>query len=365
MCAWICTKHNPKGQSWLTGVASADRDQNRKETVVHQRIAFVRRSVASRGPIIRWFSFLSILTVGHAFLLPSFAAGGSVGPASVSAYYGDEYHTSMLNPYPLTSVSSITYSGSPALNGQCVWINTGLNAFIAANPADGSGPSGQGWSYSWAGVAQEAAAEKGITVLNYNPWVVSLPTVTAANGEKFAPPVDRFGDDNMNEVGGAILNLAYTPGQNGAPIIPNLSFIQAFNGTGYGNQDGPALDNAGSLTTPFYGGGGDFAGTLPNLFGQGAGSGGGWFYDRPNAFENEYESNPVASYQFQVVLASDTVTQKPLGTDGAMVTQNAITLYGGEWWGYQSSASDVPEPSTLILAAFSGLVLLACQRRFA
>ncbi len=187
---------------------------------------------------------LWVLLASSVLLSPTWALGAPVitGPVSVSAVFGDDTHTATLNPYPMIAVSSLTYAGNPALNGQCVWINAGLNAFVAANPANGSGPTGQGWSYTWAGVAQEAAVEQGISLVSYtsngktydgyNPYVVSQPDVTAGNGINYPSDITNA------EVGGAVLNLKYTP-QAGAPAINNLHWIQAYTGSIFGTAFGP------------------------------------------------------------------------------------------------------------------------------
>lgn len=141
------------------------------------------------------------------------------------------------------------------------------------------------------------------------------------------------------------------------PALPNLHWIQGLTGSLWGTTIPTGLDNFTSFTTyardntsPFYDGGltPGLAGTLPG--------GGGWFVDRPLISElnpntgTEYENNPVASVQFQVVLATDATSV----VDG--ITQNAITLYGGEWWGFSYSATDVPEPAT----GFLVVTLSAC-----
>ena len=87
--------------------------------------------------------------------------------------------------------------------------------------------------------------------------------------------------------------------------------------------------------------------------------------DRPqvpelnSATASEYEMNPVVSSQFQVVLSSDTTSVDRFG-----VTQNAVTLYGGLWWGFNYTASDtpVPEPSTLLLLTLGGVGLFVFRR---
>lgn len=266
---------------------------------------------------------------------PSLARGG---PVSVSAPFGDDMHTSTLNPYPMIPVSSITYLGHPELNGQCTWINTGLDAYDKANPT---------WSYQWAGVANEAKVEQGISLVGYtfkgnnydgyDPYVVSQPDVKAANGKNYPSDISNA------EVGGAVLNLKYTP-PDGAPAINNLHWIQAYTGSIYGKAFGPILDNdptqpykgQNNAGLPFYDGT-YTAGTL--------GGGGGWFLDTPFVTEQEYESNPVVSVQFQVVLASDSV--QPNGN-------HVLTLYGGEWWGYTYTAVETPEPASCLLLTLGG-----------
>src|SRR5262249_21190554 len=163
------------------------------------------------------------------------------------------------------------------------------------------------------------------------PFAVTQPSITAGNGS--VRPQGPTG-----ELGGAVINLKYTPVE-GAPAINNLHWIQAIGGPSTRRGDAvPTILDTGeaytsqSTVTPFYDTSGGAAGTLPN--------GGGWFVDRPLINENEYESNPVASIQFQVVLASDTQT-----IDRNGVVQNDLTLYGGYWWGFTYSAYDTPEPA--------------------
>jgi hypothetical protein len=282
-------------------------------------------------------------------LAASLAAGdargdmfASVGPTT---FEGVQY-SGTANPYPAIAVSTIT---SPA-PGECTWINTGLAAFAAANPADGSGPSGQGWSFTWAGVQAEAAVEAGIRILDYYPYVVTQPEVLSANETVFPARAP-------DAVGGAVFNLEYLP-QPVAPAIANLHWIQAYTGVLRGMTVPTLLDNdpfhpytAQDDHTPFYDQAVPSAGTLED--------GGGWFTDRPVVRRSIYEMNPVASIQFQVIIADDVQTM----VKG--VTQNAVTLYGGEWWGFTFSAVDVPEPSALVLLALGGPgLLLATWRRW-
>ena len=302
---------------------------------------------------------LAVMLLGVAVLLsPSLARGGFVSnTATVSALWGDDNNTSTLNPYPMIPVSTITYPGHPELTGQCTWINVGLNAYIKANA---------GWTYHWAGVTQEAKVEAGISLVpynvvtrnpngttttttysGYNPFVVSAPEVTGAPGSGQVFPQRPPG-----ELGGAVLNLQYGPVQ-GAPSLTadgnKLEWIQAYTGTIYGNAFGPFLDNdptqpykgQNNAGLPFYDGT-YTAGTLDG--------GGGWFLDTPFVTEQEYESNPVVNAQFQVVLADYDATNKKL------------TLYGGEWWGFNYSAVDTPEPATCLLMTIGGGGLLFFRR---
>ena len=263
--------------------------------------------------------------------------------------WGDDFHSASTNPFPLIPVSSI---GGPN-PGQCPWINTGLNNFIVANPSNGTGPTGQGWSYSWAGVATEASVEAGINILDYYPYAVTPPAVTTANGSNFAA-------GNPGELGGAVFNISYTPTvANGAPVINGLRWIQALTGTRRGTQTGTPPGTA-ILDTPFNGGGSAFtsqSNLTPFYDPLGAagtyGANNAWFFDEPLINENEYEQNPVASVQFQVILSTDTQT-----VDGNGITQNALTLYGGEWWGFTYSAVEVPEPVSCLLVTLGAFGIL-------
>ena len=249
----------------------------------------------------------------------------SVGPTNV----GDDALSCTLNPYPVIPVSTI--ASTPP--GQCSWINTGLSTFQAANPANGTGPSGQAWTFTWAGVTDEAKVEVGINILDYYPYVGTEPSVTVNKGT----------------------NYTYA----GAPAINNLHWIQGLSGTIKSNTIPTGLDNFTSLTTfardnssPFYDGG-----LTPGTAGTSTNAGGGWFLDTPLISENEYETNPAAAVQFQVILAGD--TQSVIGG----VTNNAVTLYGGDWWGFSFSAVDVPEPSTGLLVMLGGSGLLFFRSR--
>jgi len=311
--------------------------------------------------IINFRKLLQALRIGSLLATILFAATVLLFPhnvcgdtfASTNGVFGDDNLSCTLSPYPAIAVSSIL---NPP--GQCSWINTGLNNFITANPTNGSGPTGESWSYSWAGVATESNVEAGINILDYKPFVATPSSFTDGRGTNIAAGAS-------GELGGALINLSYTPtAANGAPVINNLHWIQALNGTLYGNPTGGGMP---ILDTPFNGGGSAYT-SQSNLTpfydtlgyaGTYAGGTNGFFVDRPQVPENEYETNPVAAVQFQVVLASDAVSVS--GT----LTNNALTLYGGEWWGYNFSATDVPEPSAcwLVIVAGTGILFLRRKQR--
>ncbi len=200
-------------------------------------------------------------------VLSPIAALGAITPTTAGPNWGiDDSNTSNLNPSPMIAVSGL-------INSQCPWINTALDAFDVANSNDTVT-----WSYTWAPQDQMAKVEAGISVLDYYAWVVSAPTFTDADGNTYGVPTTlQNSNDNVNDVGGAVINLKYTP-QAGAPAISNLHWIQAL--YAYYDDYGAyvpgnfqtRLDNPFAHGTPFYDDGGA-AGTLAG--------GGGFFADRP------------------------------------------------------------------------------------
>lgn len=169
--------------------------------------------------------------------------------------------------------------------------------------------------------------------------MVTQPAVTAANGTTYPSNLP-----GINDAGGAVFNLKYTP-VSSAHVFTDLHWIQAYSEVTKGVA-ATLLDNLGA-STPFY----DAKGTAGTLAG-----GGGWFLDTPYDIEKEYESNPVSSVQFQVVLADYDNTNKK------------VTLYGGDWWGYTYTASDVPEvdpgsSANALACLISGSILLRGGRR--
>jgi hypothetical protein len=195
---------------------------------------------------------------------------------------------------------------------------------------------------------------------SYYAWVVSAPTNIMAGGGTYNDPkskrfLDRYGDKNMNEVGGAVFNVTanYAVPADTATHTYKLHWIQALTGSAYGVNTPARLDNPFAKgKSPFYDDGGA-AGTQ-------AGNPNAWFLDIPNAFENEIEQNPVITRTFQEVLALDDVT-----TDKDGVKQNSVTLLGGYEWGYTYTAEENPEPASMTLFAIgvAGVMGYAWRRR--
>jgi hypothetical protein len=289
----------------------------------------------------------SFLLAGNLLLAPGVATAGiTVGPLTATQTFGDDVHTSVAS-----ALTAIAGANGNTVNQSGGYINVGDAAFAAANPASGTGLSGQGWTFNWAAGATQTAVQ-GTMNGTYYAWVVSAPTNVAAGGSTYNDPTSpgflaRYGATNMNEVGGALFNITanYAIPANTPTDTYSLHWIQArtssYN-TGVNNPAG--LDNpfAAGLA-PFYDAGGA-AGTV-------AGNPNAWFLDIPNAFENEIETNPVATATFQMVLALDDQT-----TDGKGIVQNAVTLLGGYQWGYTYTAVEVPEPSTVLqlVCGFAG-----------
>jgi hypothetical protein len=300
--------------------------------------------------------FASSLVVAGMLLVPGGVKAGIVSdPLTATQRYRDDVHTSVA--VPLTAISG---ADGNARNQSGGFLNVGDNAFGLANPADGTGASGQGWTFHWAPAATQASVEATFNG-TYFAWVVSAPTNVAAGGGNYYDPtsaafIDRFGTGNRNEVGGALLNITanYTVPANTATDTYSLHWIQAYTATAYGAPLGPVLDNPFALgAAPFVDKGG--------AAGTSAGNPNAWFLDIPNAFENEYEKNPVVDFRFQVVLALDDQT-----TDAHGVKQNSVTLLGGFRWGYTYTAMETPEPASITLAgvgAVIGAFIYARRRR--
>ena len=140
--------------------------------------------------------FLSTLIVAVLLIPP--AAWASRTPITAGPQFGvDDWNTASINPSPEKRVSNIP-------GAQCPWVNTGLSNFESTHP---------GWSHTWATQAEMAKVEDGIDVLDYYAWVVSEPDkIKSGNGVEW--PVDaplRNSNNNVNDVGGAVFNLKYTP----------------------------------------------------------------------------------------------------------------------------------------------------------
>src|SRR5262249_53934892 len=127
------------------------------------------RGSLRRGALVAKRTILSIITssllAASISLLPNCASGGPIFQFAGPTVSGDDILTGAVGPYQPIPVSSIVYADPFSyLNGQCIWINSALNAYVAANPVNGFDPSGQVWRYRWAPLAVERSVQSGITV---------------------------------------------------------------------------------------------------------------------------------------------------------------------------------------------------------
>jgi hypothetical protein len=272
------------------------------------------RSGSATHPNQKWREYIPCMLL--ACTLCSLPATGYAGPTTAEKFGQDDTNTVTLNPNPVIPVFS------------CPWIDTGL-ANAGFTPANG-------WNFTYAGAAVSAFVQRDITITQYSAWAVNSPNVTGLDG------VVR--NRGVNEdAGGAVFQFRYTP-QGKDPV--NIHFIQAYNESLNGGPFTAHLDNLGAAN-PFY----DTLGvsginTLPNH--------GSWFQDTPYDLENEIE-NYHTDVQFQVFIAVDKVN----------AGVHNVTLYGGDWWGYQYSTIDTPEPATITLLGIgiAGIAGYAWRRK--
>ncbi len=293
---------------------------------------------------------VAILLLSFLSLQGSLLAATTAGPTKG----GDDFNTTSLVPTTPISI------GQGTTVTQCPWINTGMNAFVAANPT---------WAYSWSTTALPGT----LAYSSYIPWAANQPPITLPDGT-----VNPSKYSNA-ERGGASFITTFNP--QGGTAVNGIGFIQAyqetftnFDPTANGGNGAPVnssvsyvkLDNAAVASNPFYntGSGGGYIGAAN----QGA-TNQTWMEDRPNdpepaaadaagipAATAAAAENFIANVQFQVVVAVDTGPK----AGGA---QHNIVLYNGYWWGYQYSSTDTPEPAALTLLGLGGAMLLMQRRR--
>ncbi len=297
-----------------------------------------------RGFIVTLFLLVFLSISGNLF------AATTAGPTKG----GDDFNTTTLVPTTPISI------GQGTTVTQCPWINSGMNAFVAANPT---------WAYSWSTTALPGT----LAYSSYIPWAANQPSITLPDGT-----VNPSKYSNA-ERGGASFITTFNP--QGGTAVNGIGFIQAYQET-FTNFDPTAnggngaainnsvsyvkLDNGTVASNPFYNtgsGGGGFGAANQGAANQ------TWMEDRPSdpepaaadaagtpAATAAAAENCIANVQFQVVVAVDT---------GAKVggAQHNIVLYNGYWWGYQYSSTDTPEPAAILLFAFAAIGLLSHRRR--
>jgi hypothetical protein len=341
----------------------------------------MRRGTSS-GRASRVVSLPNLLLVFGICFLPGVALADTGAPSVGPTVGGDDNNYAKLTPYDAGAAANlmkarfITY---------CSWINREMNNFVATHPT---------YSFSWAAANDPVNTRLSgdLNVTTYNAWAATSPGVVGGDGV-----TRNFGIVNK-EAGGANIVFTYTP-KAGDPT--NVRFIQAYNESLTGSAYQTYLDIPAGKATPFY----DayaYSGTAAN--GGRLANNVSWFQDRPYDTEpglmprvptaegaNEIDTN--SDVQFQVAMVVDN------GPAAGGVT-DALTLYGGLWWGYNYWNNDnipvavgdpatdptnndsdtyavntyddplspehtdlVPEPATGLVWAAVGIPLLARRRR--
>ncbi len=285
----------------------------------------------------RWKKALLIVLACTAVPL---AAAPILAPVTATGWGVDDNNTSTLIPSPNVYVAS------------CPWVKTALTTFAAANAS---------WNFTYATEDESAFVKRDISIFAYFAWVVNQPRVDIPDA------AGSFFDSNPRlrnqDVGGAVFGFTYTP-QGTDPV--NVHFIQAYNESLNGSPFKISLDNGGGAT-PFYDGNSTGAAINVDLA---SGKKGSWFEDRPSDCEtgkgpgkppaaNGCAGEGIEDYhtdvQFQVLIAVDS------GRGGGF--DHNVKVYGGEWWGYQYSTSDIPEPAAALLTGLGLLCLGSLRRR--
>ena len=259
--------------------------------------------------------------------------------STISGFGVDDINYVTLSPY---LAQYVTY---------CPWVNSAATA---------PGSSFSNWTFTFAAGASLIPSTD-LDVDDYFPWVVTNDPVTDPGGTLRARPVDGA------DAGGADFSLIYHP--EGTDPTANISFIQALRITttiNTGTEADPVLQTStyyrfdtSSNTNPSYNG---VSGTLVD--------GDPWMFDIPYRCENS--GTPSAP--------GTNAGSSPTclgGTDGTLLSVNwqaqvfvaqvntvaqTATLYGGEWWGFQYSNADVPEPALGVVGALALLGLAGVKR---
>lgn len=244
-------------------------------------------------------------------------------PTTVTAWGQDDSNTTTLVPSPQTYVTFCPWV-QPALTSKGYW---GTAA----------------WNFAFAGSAASAFTQPDLKINDYFAWAVTAPTVNLPGGGTTRRPVTNA------DAGGAVFEMTYTP-QGTDPT--NVHFLQVYRESLNGGAYTYTLDNGGAAN-PWY----DTKGRSGNLAGNAK-----WMEDNSYDCENKNSTRAGGTGPHtcqggtdEFLLSSNVQFQTFLAVDNVVSGKNNVTLYGGEWWGYQYSDTDAPEPASL---AFFGTGLI-------
>jgi hypothetical protein len=260
---------------------------------------------------------------------------------TISGFGVDDINYVTLSPY---LAQYVTY---------CPWV---------ASAAAAAGSPFSNWTFNFAqNVSLPNVPSADLDVDLYAPWVVTNDPVSDPGGTQRARPVDGA------DAGGADFSLIYYP--SGTDPTTNISFIQALSITttiNTGTETNPVLQTStyyrfdtSSNTNPSYNG---VSGTL--------GGSDPWMFDIPYRCENSGTpsapglnagSSPTCSGGTDGTLLSVNWQAQVFVAQVNTVTKTA-TLYGGEWWGFQYSNVDTPEPALSVVISFALLGFAGVKR---
>jgi hypothetical protein len=291
------------------------------------------------SPLVRSARRISLAILLTVLVAP--AVGGTLDPNGNPRYGGQEdakYGSAISDD----GKYKVSLGPNPAIfmpQGSCAWLLPALNkqGFTADN----------GWNITY------KTLEGKFTLDTYSAWADKQVTIKL--GDAQYPPK---GKEAAKGQGGAAFDFTYTPAGkdpvwNKEVATTNIKWIQVIDtnrpnarATKYGTKiaDGSTvyLDNArGENVDPYYGHLSNYA------FGDGLG-----FMDEPGRILANFVGG---DWEAQVFLS----TESTRVVDGKTV--HDLTIYDGLWWGFNVTAVQNPEPSTIVLCG-SGLVMMIGYR---